>query len=144
MAVAGISWTVLSYANHFAHHYRQITTPAPRHSIFTRRMLFLTPNQQYRSTEGLPEDGQNYQRFFQLLPRRTVAKWSATNTTASRLRTDQCRVQRWSSADQVAAGEHLSDCTCQSFASVAPQTRPTSSTRNITPRLHDTAGCPTG
>jgi len=26
---------------------RQITTPAPHHSVFTGRMLFLMPNQQY-------------------------------------------------------------------------------------------------
>ena len=31
---------------------RQITTPTPHHSIFTDRMLFLTPNQQCQSTEG--------------------------------------------------------------------------------------------
>jgi len=26
--------------------------PAPHHAIFTGRMLFLTPNQQFQSTEG--------------------------------------------------------------------------------------------
>jgi len=31
---------------------RQITTPTPRHSIFTGQMLFLAPNQQRQSTEG--------------------------------------------------------------------------------------------
>jgi len=31
---------------------RQITTPTPHRSIFTGRMLFLTPNQQCQSTEG--------------------------------------------------------------------------------------------
>jgi len=31
---------------------KQKTTPAPHHSIFTGRMLFLTPNQQRQSTEG--------------------------------------------------------------------------------------------
>jgi len=31
---------------------RQITMPAPHHSIFVGRMLFLTPNQQCQSTEG--------------------------------------------------------------------------------------------
>ena len=31
---------------------RQITTPTPRQSIFTGRMLFPTPNQQCQSTEG--------------------------------------------------------------------------------------------
>jgi len=29
----------------------QITTPAPHHSVFTRRMPFLPPNQQRQSTE---------------------------------------------------------------------------------------------
>jgi len=31
---------------------RQITTPAPHHSVFTGRMPFLSPNQQRQSTEG--------------------------------------------------------------------------------------------
>jgi len=31
---------------------RQITTPTPHQSIFTGRMLFLTPNQQCQTTEG--------------------------------------------------------------------------------------------
>jgi len=31
---------------------RQITTPAPHHSVFTGRMPFLPPNQQHLSTEG--------------------------------------------------------------------------------------------
>jgi len=31
---------------------RQITTPTPHHSMFTGRMLFLTPNRQRQSTEG--------------------------------------------------------------------------------------------
>jgi len=35
-----------------APHSRQITTPTPHHSIFTGRMLFLTPSQQCQSTEG--------------------------------------------------------------------------------------------
>jgi len=30
---------------------RQITTPAPHHSVFTGRMPFLLPNQQRQSTE---------------------------------------------------------------------------------------------
>jgi len=32
---------------------RQITTPTPHHSIFTGQMLFLAPNQQYQSPEGI-------------------------------------------------------------------------------------------
>ena len=45
----GISWTI---CKQFASRCRQITTPTPLHSIFTGRMLFLTPNQRCRSTEG--------------------------------------------------------------------------------------------
>jgi len=40
---SGISWALRS---------RQITTPAPHHSVFKGRMPFLTPNQQRQSTEG--------------------------------------------------------------------------------------------
>jgi len=32
---------------------RQITTPAPHHSVFIGRMTFLPPNQQRQSTEGI-------------------------------------------------------------------------------------------
>ena len=39
---SGISWTTCKQS---APHSRQITTPTPHHSIFTGRMLFLTPNQ---------------------------------------------------------------------------------------------------
>ena len=35
-----------------APHSRQITTPAPHHSVFIGRMPFLPPNQQRQSTEG--------------------------------------------------------------------------------------------
>jgi len=41
------------YRNYFAPHCRQITMPAPHHSIFTGRMLFLTPKQQRQSTEAM-------------------------------------------------------------------------------------------
>jgi len=40
---SGISWTTCKQS---APRSRQITTPTPQHSIFTGRMLFLTPNQQ--------------------------------------------------------------------------------------------------
>jgi len=33
-------------------HPRQITMPAPHHSVFTGQMPFLLPNQQHQSTEG--------------------------------------------------------------------------------------------
>ena len=47
---SGISSTIICKQS--AHCFRQITTPTPHHSIFTGRMLFLTPNQQCQSTEG--------------------------------------------------------------------------------------------
>ena len=46
---SGISWTVCKQS---APRSRQITKPTPHHSMFTGRMLFLTPNQQCQSTEG--------------------------------------------------------------------------------------------
>ena len=45
----GISWTICKQS---APRSRQITTPTPRQSMFTGRMLFLTPSQQCQSTEG--------------------------------------------------------------------------------------------
>jgi len=45
---SGISWAICKSALHS----RQITTPAPHHSVFTGRMPFLLPNQQRQSTEG--------------------------------------------------------------------------------------------
>jgi len=50
---SGISWTMCEQS---APRSRQITTPTPHHSIFTGRMLFLTPNQQRQSTDSV----QNY------------------------------------------------------------------------------------
>jgi len=49
LGCSGISWAICKQS---AHRSRQITTPTPHHSIFTGRMLFLTPNQQCQSTEG--------------------------------------------------------------------------------------------
>ena len=46
---SGISWAICKYAPHS----RQITTPAPHHSVFTGRMPFLPPNQQRQSSEGV-------------------------------------------------------------------------------------------
>jgi len=48
---------------------RQIATPTPHHSNFTGRMLFLTPNQQCQSTEGILQiwvinQSINQSRFF--------------------------------------------------------------------------------
>ena len=46
----GISWAVCKSAPCS----RQITMPAPHHSVFfTDRMPFLSPNQQHQSTEGI-------------------------------------------------------------------------------------------
>ena len=45
---SSISWTICRQS---ASRSRQITTPTPRHSIFTGRMLFLTPYRQYQSKE---------------------------------------------------------------------------------------------
>ena len=44
---SGISWAICKSA----HHSRQITMPAPHHSVFKGRMPFLPPNQQRQSTE---------------------------------------------------------------------------------------------
>ena len=44
---SGISWTICKSA----HRSRQITTPAPHHSVFIGRMPFLPPNQQCQSTD---------------------------------------------------------------------------------------------
>jgi len=41
------------YANNLHLAPRHITTPTPHHSIFTGQMLFLMPNQQRQSTEGI-------------------------------------------------------------------------------------------
>ena len=46
---SGISWTTCKQS---AHRSRQITIPTPHHSIFTGRMLFLTPNEQCQSTHA--------------------------------------------------------------------------------------------
>jgi len=45
---SGISWAMCKSAPRS----RQITTPAPHHSVFTGRMPFLQPDQQRQSTEG--------------------------------------------------------------------------------------------
>ena len=44
-----MSWTICKQS---APRCRQITTPTPHQSIFTDRILFMTPNQQRQSTEG--------------------------------------------------------------------------------------------
>jgi len=47
----GIQWHQLDHMQTICS--TQITRPTPRHSIFTGRMLFLMPNQQCQSTEGM-------------------------------------------------------------------------------------------
>jgi len=47
---SGISWTM---CKSIAPRSRQITTPAPHHSVFTARIPFLPPNQQCQSTEAI-------------------------------------------------------------------------------------------
>ena len=48
VSASGISWTICKSAPHS----RQITMPAPHHSVFTGRIPFMPPNQQRQSTEG--------------------------------------------------------------------------------------------
>ena len=56
MGGSDISWTV---CKSFALHSRQITMPAPYHSVFTGRMFFPPPNQQRQTTEGTSNQNQN-------------------------------------------------------------------------------------
>ena len=49
MSGIGIIWAIRKSAPRS----RQITMPAPHHSVFTGRMPFLPPNQQRQSTEGI-------------------------------------------------------------------------------------------
>ena len=46
---SGISWAICKSAPRS----RQITTPAPHHSVFTGRMCFLPPNQQCQALKAL-------------------------------------------------------------------------------------------
>jgi len=46
---SGTSWAIRKQS---APRSRQMTRPAPHHSVFTGRILFLPPNQQCQSTEG--------------------------------------------------------------------------------------------
>ena len=54
MGCSGISWTICKQS---APRSRQITKPTPHHSMFTGRMLFLTPNHQCQSPRSAPESG---------------------------------------------------------------------------------------
>jgi len=48
---SGICWAKCKSAS--APHPKQITTPAPHHSVFYRPDAFLQPNQQCQSMEGI-------------------------------------------------------------------------------------------
>ena len=50
LGCSGISWTICKQSTPCS---RQITTSTPHHSNFTGRMLFLMPNQQCQSTQGI-------------------------------------------------------------------------------------------
>jgi len=54
---SGISWAICKSASRA----RQITTPAPHHSVFTGRMPFLPPNQQRQSNESKNTEGTDSQ-----------------------------------------------------------------------------------
>ena len=96
-----ISWTICKQS---APRSRQITTPTPHHSMFTGRMLFLTPNQQHQSTEDHSSDCREItQRTYwkQLKPRwlnergwyircaRAAPKWNVDPWNELRLTTAQ-------------------------------------------------------
>jgi len=51
VSVSGISWTI----SKLPPRSRQMTMPAPHHSVFTGQMPFLLPNQQHQSTEGIAD-----------------------------------------------------------------------------------------
>ena len=57
---SGINWTICKQP---APRSRLITTSTPRHSIFTGRMLFLTPNQQCQSTESNNDNSNNNNNY---------------------------------------------------------------------------------
>ena len=65
---SGISWAIRKSAPRS----RQITTPAPHHSVFTGRMPFLLPNQQHQSTEGT----HTHTRLTALCP--GLPRWAST------------------------------------------------------------------
>jgi len=56
---SGISWAICKSASCS----KQITIPAPHHSVFTGQMPFLLPNQQRQSTEGSVTDAENPEKF---------------------------------------------------------------------------------
>jgi len=51
------------YANNLHLGPRQITTPTPRHSVFTGRVVFLTPIRQCQSIESNTASSRNAKYF---------------------------------------------------------------------------------
>ena len=74
---SGNSWAICKSAPRF----RQITTPAAHHSVFTGRMPLLPPNQQRQSTEG--------KHRWKLLTIST--QWKSCNVYAQQLNKCKCR-----------------------------------------------------
>ena len=68
MSGSGISWAICKSAPSS----RQITMPAPHHSVFTGQMPFLPPNQQRQSTEGTQLQILSYITVMQSLPTQHV------------------------------------------------------------------------
>jgi len=77
---SGISWAICKSAPRS----RQITTPAPHHSVFcTGRMPFLPPSQQRQSTDGISTEG-IYIFYFFLFPDYKLQIFSSKNQSCPR------------------------------------------------------------
>ena len=90
MSGSGISWAICKSAPYC----RQITTPAPHHSVFTGRMPFLPPNQQRQSTEGKYRNFITYIYIYthtQLI--RVQSRPSAVNMTLPAFAVERCHLQ---------------------------------------------------
>jgi len=73
VCVCGIS---LAICKRSAPHSRHTATPAPHHSIFTGWMLFMMPNQQCQSTEGMTHTS-THKQICSSHPSRTGVKMKA-------------------------------------------------------------------
>ena len=69
---SGISWTIYKQS---APRSRQTTTPTTHHSIFTDRMLSLTPIQQCQSIDGSSTEGGNYTEIKNTERKRTTVTY---------------------------------------------------------------------
>jgi len=83
-----------------APHSRQITTPAPHHSVFTGWMPFLPPNQQRQSTEG-----------------RSMIKYKFTDLTMT-LRCSRYMESLWAN-ESISDAENPNDCNIQAKNSLS-------------------------